>query len=87
MRRAVPIRTGSRGIEPRLADGPMRALLQRVTQAAVTVDGAEVGRIGPGRCVLLGVATGRFGAHMLVTLVNDGPATFALDLTQMRRVT
>ena len=34
----------------------MRALLQRVTGAAVTVEGAETGRIGPGILVLLGVA-------------------------------
>lgn len=26
------------------------------------------------------VATGRFGAHMRVELVNDGPVTFVLDL-------
>ena len=26
------------------------------------------------------VATGRFGAHMQVELVNDGPVTFVLDL-------
>jgi D-aminoacyl-tRNA deacylase len=26
------------------------------------------------------VATGRFGAHMRVTLINDGPVTFVLDL-------
>jgi D-tyrosyl-tRNA(Tyr) deacylase len=26
-----------------------------------------------------GVETGRFGAHMLVTLANDGPATFLLQ--------
>jgi D-tyrosyl-tRNA(Tyr) deacylase len=32
-------------------------LLQRVSSAAVTVDGTEVGRIGPGLCVLVGVAT------------------------------
>ena len=25
-----------------------------------------------------GVATGRFGAHMVISLVNDGPATFLL---------
>ena len=36
----------------------MRALIQRVTQAAVTVDGEEVGSIGPGpgMVVFLGVA-------------------------------
>ncbi|MNW04086.1 D-tyrosyl-tRNA(Tyr) deacylase [compost metagenome] len=26
----------------------------------------------------LGVETGRFGAHMVVSLVNDGPVTFLL---------
>ena len=36
----------------------MRAVVQRVAQAAVTVDGATVGTIGPGLLVLLGVATG-----------------------------
>ncbi len=33
----------------------MRAVLQRVTRASVTVEGNAVGRIGPGLCVLLGV--------------------------------
>jgi D-tyrosyl-tRNA(Tyr) deacylase len=36
----------------------MRALLQRVTRAAVSVDGRQVARIGPGLLVLLGVAHG-----------------------------
>jgi D-tyrosyl-tRNA(Tyr) deacylase len=34
----------------------LRALLQRVTRASVTVDGAIVAEIGPGLLVLLGVA-------------------------------
>jgi D-tyrosyl-tRNA(Tyr) deacylase len=33
----------------------VRAVVQRVTQARVTVGGEEVGAIGPGLCVLVGV--------------------------------
>ncbi|HEX6238718.1 MAG TPA: D-aminoacyl-tRNA deacylase [Acidimicrobiales bacterium] len=40
----------------------MRAVVQRVSRASVTVDGAEVGAIGAGLCVLVGVT------H------DDGPA-------------
>ena len=36
----------------------MRALVQRVSDAAVTVDGHEVAAIGPGLLVLLGVRRG-----------------------------
>jgi D-tyrosyl-tRNA(Tyr) deacylase len=53
----------------------MRAAIQRVTQAAVTVDNQEVARIGPGLCILLGVGEG------------DGPAEaaeLAQKIAQMR---
>ena len=36
----------------------MRAVVQRVSSASVTVDEREVGRVGPGLCVLLGVRSG-----------------------------
>ena len=36
----------------------MRAVCQRVSEARVRVDGEVVGEIGPGLCVLLGVARG-----------------------------
>jgi D-aminoacyl-tRNA deacylase len=36
----------------------VRAVVQRVTRASVTVGGDEVGAIGPGLCVLVGVTHG-----------------------------
>ena len=36
----------------------MRAVVQRVTHASVTVDGELLGRIGKGFMILLGVAAG-----------------------------
>jgi D-aminoacyl-tRNA deacylase len=36
----------------------VRAVVQRVTSAHVTVGGSQVGAIGPGLCVLLGVTHG-----------------------------
>ena len=41
----------------------MRALVQRVGEAAVSVDGAEVARIGPGLLVLLGIRRGDTGTQ------------------------
>lgn len=53
----------------------MRAVIQRVTRAAVAVDDQEVARIGPGLCILLGIGE------------DDGPAEaaeLALKVAQMR---
>lgn len=36
----------------------MRAVIQRVSEAWVTVEGKETGRIGKGLCALIGVETG-----------------------------
>ena len=80
----------------------MIALIQRVTSAAVEVEGAEIAAIGKGVLALIGVergdgevlfvkfveqaaaavhvAIGRFGAEMKVSLVNDGPVTFWLQV-------
>ena len=52
----------------------MRAVVQRVTRADVTVDGESTGEIGPGLLVLLGVAEGdsdedvRYTAEKIVNL-------------------
>src|SRR4051812_46219974 len=41
----------------------MRGLVQRVTRAAVTVDGEPVGAIGPGLCLFVGVTASDTAAH------------------------
>jgi D-tyrosyl-tRNA(Tyr) deacylase len=41
----------------------MKAVVQRVTYASVTIEGAVTGQIGPGFLVLLGVAQGDTGAE------------------------
>ncbi|MDO8567543.1 MAG: D-aminoacyl-tRNA deacylase [Dehalococcoidales bacterium] len=51
----------------------MKALLQRVTGASVSVNDEEVGRIGPGLVVLLGVAAGdteKDAQYLLQKVVN-----------------
>lgn len=54
----------------------MRAVVQRVTEAAVTVDGLKVGAIGPGLLVLLGIEE------------NDGPedAAYIVDKVANLRI-
>jgi D-aminoacyl-tRNA deacylase len=44
-------------------DGAVRALVQRVTRASVTVGGEVVGAIGPGLCALVGVTHADTGDH------------------------
>ena len=66
----------------------MKALLQRVTGAAVTVDGIEVGRTGRGLTVLVGVADGdgpkdvEYLVDKLIHLriFSDGDGKFNLSL-------
>ncbi|MDQ3648554.1 MAG: D-aminoacyl-tRNA deacylase [Actinomycetota bacterium] len=62
----------------------MRALVQRVSQAAVTVEGEEVARIGPGLLALVGVARGdtaeranRMAARLLRLRVLEGDRSVA----------
>lgn len=51
----------------------MKALLQRVSEASVGVAGEEVGRIGPGLVVFLGVADGdteRDAQYLIQKIIN-----------------
>ena len=51
----------------------MRALIQRVARASVTVDGEVVGAIGPGLVVFLGIGLGddeEDGAYLVEKIVN-----------------
>jgi D-tyrosyl-tRNA(Tyr) deacylase len=60
----------------------VKALLQRVSQASVTVAGEEVGRIGRGLAVLLGVADGdteRDVQYLMSKIVNLRIFTDAQD--------
>lgn len=51
----------------------MRAVVQRVSSSSVVVDGSEVGRIGKGLCVLLGV-THKDGPEQVRWLVDKIPS-------------
>jgi D-tyrosyl-tRNA(Tyr) deacylase len=64
----------------------MRAVCQRVAEARVRVDGALVGEVGPGLCVLLGVGRGddeaaadRLAAKVARLRVFDGLDRSLLD--------
>ena len=64
----------------------MRAVVQRVSEASVRVDGDVVGRIGPGLVVLLGVGQGDADAdadYLADKVVNL--RIFADDAGQMNR--
>lgn len=53
----------------------MRALVQRVTEASVTVDGAVIGQIGPGLVILVCAMAGD---------TDDMPATLAAKIARLR---
>jgi D-aminoacyl-tRNA deacylase len=64
----------------------MRAVVQRVTRAQVTVDGTVVGAIGPGLCVLVGAGAG--DAETDVTYLADKLANLRIfpdDAGKMNR--
>ena len=68
----------------------MRAFVQRVTEAAVQVDGAPIAAIGPGLLVLVGVKRGdtpeqadRLAAKLLaLRIFEDGDGKMNLDVGQ-----
>ncbi len=70
----------------------MRALLQRVTEASVSVEGRVVGRIGPGLVILVGIADGdteaeaRWVAEKCVNLriFSDEDGKFNLSALDVR---
>ncbi|MDR1487269.1 MAG: D-tyrosyl-tRNA(Tyr) deacylase [Deltaproteobacteria bacterium] len=69
----------------------MRLVVQRVTQAAVEVDGEEIGKIGPGFMTLVGVADGDdksvcdwLGDKLLALRVfADGSGKMNLPITEI----
>ncbi len=64
----------------------MRAVVQRVTRADVTVDGETVGQIGPGFLVLLGVAVDDQRDDVIATATKIvGLRVFEDDAGKMNR--
>lgn len=64
----------------------MRAVVQRVTRASVTVDGEVIGRIGAGLLVLVGVAAGDGPADIeYVASKIAGMRIFVDELGRMNR--
>lgn len=59
-----------KGRRPSWNDAAPREIAEPLVDAVI----AELSNLGAG------VATGRFGAHMLVSLVNDGPVTLVVDV-------
>jgi len=70
----------------------LKALLQRVSQASVSVAGEEVGRIGQGLVVLLGVASGdteKNAQYLIPKIINlriftDAQDKFNLSLLDVK---
>ncbi|MCW5899415.1 MAG: D-tyrosyl-tRNA(Tyr) deacylase [Flavobacteriales bacterium] len=70
----------------------MRAVLQRVGEAAVHIGGSEHARIGPGILVLLGIETGDTeqdlewlcGKLVRMRIFPDADGVMNLDITQMQ---
>ena len=70
----------------------MKALIQRVSKASVSIDGEEVGRIGRGLVVFLGVADGdmqKDAQYLMQKIINlriftDEQGKFNLSVTDIR---
>lgn len=61
----------------------MRALLQRVSHASVSVEGETVGKTGEGFLILLGVMQGDTGAQAIL-LAEKPPCCACLRMRRVR---